>query len=608
MSEKILAYDDGEGGFKKSVFFPDDGSGFKIVTIDTDGACLPCQCEDDTGCFVKVIPCQCDREDEAMYITSSQAIEFWPNRPTVGVIEVSGTCYRWYGERLYNPPQSKVLDISSAIEHQSCATSPCSEQLPCPPCTGGFGTFVGVPITCVPGPGVLLSCVGRATISGHAFGTYRTSPDSLGRETIIRMGWSASYTWEVLPGQTSFTRIASSYHSYWFENNANGSSRRGLGSYSGIDAPIVFGPEGFNTTVFGLNGIGTNAIFQSPDLVVTSSGGTVVETGGTLGFGVRRDGGIGCDVREYIGPGANEFIDRLTLDVSGSMAGQNISISKTAHLGSQIRETHLHINTTHEYTLVGDLVDSTPAEREYCPYPRYAVACSETADPQQITYDARNLPEWAVSATHPETDEIYILTGLVSEDQPLDGVLVGSDECENQTMMIGQLCGGNDLITFDPDTRPADGITMIHNGDQYEPTNVPSASDIDTYVWSTDPCPTVDCSIITGPLDPRCNTNDYRDCPECRVPTRCAGITIDDPRCDLAEYRDCPQCFDGTGIDDPIIGPNDNQSNAPGLGDRIASAIDRATLGKIKPCAGCKRRQDRLNRIPIPRRKSNPEP
>jgi len=34
-----------------------------------------------------------------------------------------------------------------------------------------------------------------------------------------------------------------------------------------------------------------------------------------------------------------------------------------------------------------------------------------------------------------------------------------------------------------------------------------------------------------------------------------------------------------------------------GLGDTIKKIIDKATLGKVKPCGGCKKRQEALNKI-----------
>jgi len=34
-----------------------------------------------------------------------------------------------------------------------------------------------------------------------------------------------------------------------------------------------------------------------------------------------------------------------------------------------------------------------------------------------------------------------------------------------------------------------------------------------------------------------------------------------------------------------------------GLGDTVKKIIDKATRGKVKPCGGCKKRQEALNRL-----------
>ena len=41
--------------------------------------------------------------------------------------------------------------------------------------------------------------------------------------------------------------------------------------------------------------------------------------------------------------------------------------------------------------------------------------------------------------------------------------------------------------------------------------------------------------------------------------------------------------------------PDNNES--VGIGDSIAKAIQAATLGKVTPCEGCKKRKDFLNRL-----------
>ena len=45
-----------------------------------------------------------------------------------------------------------------------------------------------------------------------------------------------------------------------------------------------------------------------------------------------------------------------------------------------------------------------------------------------------------------------------------------------------------------------------------------------------------------------------------------------------------------------VISPAETQ-RSQGLGDTIKKMIDKATLGKVKPCGGCKKRQAALNKM-----------
>ena len=51
----------------------------------------------------------------------------------------------------------------------------------------------------------------------------------------------------------------------------------------------------------------------------------------------------------------------------------------------------------------------------------------------------------------------------------------------------------------------------------------------------------------------------------------------------------CNQCFART--------PIKKQKRYVGLGDTVKKMIDKVTKGKIKPCGGCKKRQEMLNNI-----------
>ena len=51
------------------------------------------------------------------------------------------------------------------------------------------------------------------------------------------------------------------------------------------------------------------------------------------------------------------------------------------------------------------------------------------------------------------------------------------------------------------------------------------------------------------------------------------------------DYETCKQCK----MREP--------GGSKGLGDTVKKVIDKVTRGKVKPCGGCKKRQERLNKL-----------
>ena len=41
----------------------------------------------------------------------------------------------------------------------------------------------------------------------------------------------------------------------------------------------------------------------------------------------------------------------------------------------------------------------------------------------------------------------------------------------------------------------------------------------------------------------------------------------------------------------------EDDGRSKGLGDTVKKVIDKVTRGKVKPCGGCKKRQQRLNKL-----------
>lgn len=209
-------------------------------------------------------------------------------------------------------------------------------------------------------------------------------------------------------------------------------------------------------------------------------------------------------------------------------------------------------------------------------------------------------------------------------------VNAGDCDANNDTYTIARQCSGVQEISVDLSTNNTDGYAVRYQGELYFLTSRQTTDDpVSGVEWVSESCdiepepdcsdilshldprcstvdyqdcaecvdPGVQCSDITNPFDPRCFTDDYRDCPECSSDVNCNLVTgPDDPKCDLPEWASCPQCHDGTDID-PDPRPESPNASTPGFGDRVASAIQTASLGKVKPCAGCKKRQEALNRF-----------
>jgi hypothetical protein len=55
------------------------------------------------------------------------------------------------------------------------------------------------------------------------------------------------------------------------------------------------------------------------------------------------------------------------------------------------------------------------------------------------------------------------------------------------------------------------------------------------------------------------------------------------------------------GLSNPIKPPcykcNKNKTKSRGLGDTVKNVISKVTGGKVKPCGGCKKRQEALNKL-----------
>ena len=195
------------------------------------------------------------------------------------------------------------------------------------------------------------------------------------------------------------------------------------------------------------------------------------------------------------------------------------------------------------------------------------------------------------------------------------------------------LCGDDSVrITVDVDTRPDDHFWVYYGDDRYAITGEWSNEAPVPVSWTMEPCaePQAD-HYIALPCDPRFPIVAYQLSPGMQPGE---GIIWDVVSTPSANFPDCVQsrkyrCTDqaappelrlasesqragacGQGIDFAQrdctnIGDDDPVPQTPrgrGLGDITARAINIATLGRVKPCSACKRRQAALNRIRLGKR------
>lgn len=596
------------------------------LVTDADGA--PCVCDsEDNECLVKIIPCFCDREGEARFITGEQAAIFWANRESGGaVIEINGVCYQSIGERLYsdiNP--SLILDAEGSTTHANCLSSPCTDQVPCPPCTGGFGFAVAPSDKCT--PRLFTFCVGRSIVSASGFLRYKKTVSGEVRETIT-ISWSQTEIWEAVGRDPHL--ISRSARVFYNKQTKRGESRFANASYSDF-AVVSQGPSGKGVG-WTANSIGTGAGVRFPDMTVTSQGGSVVHTGGDVGFGFFPNR-LGCDFADYSGADGfgSFFVDSSSLNYFHSYMRSGFTALSNMHKGLTVKEFTIHVLSSRQFQYVGDEVDSVPSDNEICEDPRIATACNPDAIPQQVIYDLKTKPTWAKSMICQGNDEIYLLTIEVSDEDPVLGVLYLDQACDDGLFTIAHLCsdpsvtisidpdlltpdcvtvligpdrysittettneppvnvvcstepceswpvgiqcGGGPAITYDPDLRTPDGVTFLFNGNRYKPNSTTSTDTPSNVVWSPLSCPVDPCSVL--------------------VPN--------DPRCGLPEFRGCPQC-PPRQVDDPIIDPNPPASSGldddiPGLGDLVKQSIALFGLNRLvgEDCPKCEKRRIVLN-------------
>jgi len=496
----------------------------------------------------------------------------WPadQREVGAVIELdSGGCVRLLGSSTVPPPEAvEISPQNIAAIHPNCDASPCDDE-PCVDIGGDRFVIVGGRVPCMP---------------------FAAPTDCLAR---VRVGWSmiGHYDYrETFTGGEAFEE-SFGYAEGEYEMVLDGGFGLVLGDWSMTNR--LMGIR--DTTATGSGSVSQWDITQTLDQ--NSSGSIVgnVSPNSIAGVNIpwRLVSGSDLPRVEFTGVEGLPFLDEQPcnsrVDFTAGLDGADGYVTHTGMLtatrgrsgqfGLGVYPGEGRYRSSAEVqirVLEMELADGTVLVFDQCdvPQPRIAVACDPQADPQEITYDAQTLPAWAVSMIEIETGLRYLPTNTPSTGSPITVVYEGEGcpEPPADLWPVARECNGTRTVTFDPATRPADGVTFIVGTVRYRPTIVMSEEPPTAGVWSPDPCPPTDA---------------------------CADLILNDPRCSLPQYRDCPQCV-GFDVGDPQPEPDfDVQEGGtiPGLGDMVAEAIRTISLNTILPCSACERRKQVLNRF-----------
>ncbi|MBL4864765.1 MAG: hypothetical protein JKY67_00125 [Pseudomonadales bacterium] len=259
----------------------------------------------------------------------------------------------------------------------------------------------------------------------------------------------------------------------------------------------------------------------------------------------------------------------------------------------------------------------------------YAVNCTNSQDKIPISIN-----EIGDAATVEYQGSIYRVTGQQVRLEPFT-VTPSDQECgePESPIRLAYPCGGGTPITYDESDFVAGSLTGEYQGVFYEPSTDPSTDPPVQLAWSTEPCQVATRYIANAcdgtlthayELTPGMNPGEgivwhvtaqpTAFAPDCvrGIKLQCTADIAPDGMLPATNAQEAGACGDGPdgfenlceGLGDTGPGPTGPFATAgPGLGDITARIIRAATLGKIKPCKGCQRRQAALNKIRLGKRR-----
>lgn len=420
----------------------------------------PCCCgPGEDACWLVVLACNCRnlRSARVLALDSPGLETAWPyqDRRSGVVVSIGGVCYQFMAATTIYPTGLDPIDWADfdGITYESCSESPCNTQPPCD-CDLGFAWSLSNGIY---PPGIGFECLQSFDVCGieridasFSRSFYRVDEDVDDNEIHERLITVAASG--VIEEVNNGPQVVS----------IEGSGRTsGRNTFFGRDWEWDISQTYTNddlTRSSVLSGFINSVNRPSPGafMLYEESG----PPGATFGQGWPQSlGGMVlccCTVRDG-SDGANSYTLVSHSSASMTLTGFRVNAfyeRESFFLGDPRERAKIQVSVSASlrYTLVGGIV----IEDEDCdrPPPSIAIACSPEAIPQQITYDPLDVPAWANTIRRPESEELYIPTGIVSDDEPVQ-VFSLDETCPEPPNPTGDIywirgCRGSSLITEVP--------------------------------------------------------------------------------------------------------------------------------------------------------------
>lgn len=457
----------------------------------TDAGGAPCCCGD--GCWIIALVCNCECPKPVVFRDSPELAEAWPYTDrlngVVAEIDLSDgnrMCVEYAGSTSQNPGIGEFTPSHIVVLWPSCADSPCSDYDPCSGVQDG-------------GQWQLYGTLGDACIPNRPIKCIQT--------LIVTTRQSGQYSdVDTGGGGTSLDATISSTGIVRFEYNGLNQLVIADWSYTGSTVGSrTNGGTPDNNDEWGLSKsywMGDGSTFSPLPDDNLRAGRTVrvrfaMEDLGNAGPAAMRSIHVDradlycqdidpmCSGSVYCVDDSSEHATTLSTHTTG-LSGNASGFSETTWFSAGGNSQRTVISTSKSVSYEIITTDGVRISSDDCDIKMLiARRCDQPGD--FITFDPATRPPDGVTMVVGESR--YYPTLEPSLAPPVD-VEWSTSDCDQPPMSIARHCETDAPIVFDPSTLDEPYETIIYNGEQYTPTFETSLDTPVPVEWSADPCPT----------------------------------------------------------------------------------------------------------------------